>query len=163
MSTNSHIFRQKPTDKTVLQCISIHWDGYPNGVGKTLFQHWNDPEKVAELFNLGKGYLSSIHPTMDTIFAKDEGRMPTLEIQEFPFGADIFSGDVYYSPYYYLYIDNLWYFSKGENIYLLSDILHNCTDLDNFLVMIGDEYKPTISASFQIPLYKFFKKEGVTL
>jgi predicted CxxxxCH...CXXCH cytochrome family protein len=39
-------------DKTVTS-IYCHFDGYPEGVGKTLKQHWMDTKKIKKLLKLG--------------------------------------------------------------------------------------------------------------
>jgi hypothetical protein len=39
-------------DKTVTS-IYCHWDGYPDGVGRTLFHHYREPEKIRQLIALG--------------------------------------------------------------------------------------------------------------
>jgi hypothetical protein len=36
-----------------IYAIYCHHDGYPSGVGKTLFNHYDDIEKVEELMDLG--------------------------------------------------------------------------------------------------------------
>lgn len=36
-----------------VRSIYCHWDGYPEGVGKTLLEHYRDRAKVEELINLG--------------------------------------------------------------------------------------------------------------
>ena len=33
--------------------ISCEWEGYPEGVGQVLLDHYSDPEKVKELISLG--------------------------------------------------------------------------------------------------------------
>ena len=50
MATRSSIAIKK-NDKIV--SIYCHWDGYPDGVGKTLKQHWNTEEKINQLMELG--------------------------------------------------------------------------------------------------------------
>ena len=40
--------------------VYCHWDGYPDGVGKVLAEHYTDPFKVIELLELGG--LSSLGP-----------------------------------------------------------------------------------------------------
>lgn len=39
-------------DGTV-NAIYCHWDGYPEGVGRTLIQHWCDEQKINSLIELG--------------------------------------------------------------------------------------------------------------
>ena len=56
MATRSTIALEY-ADGTVHQ-IYCHWDGYLEGVGKTLLEHYMDPFKVRELMDLG--YISSL-------------------------------------------------------------------------------------------------------
>ena len=56
MSTRSTIGVLLP-DGTV-EAIYCHFDGYPQGVGKTLELHYSDPGKVRQLMQLG--HLSSL-------------------------------------------------------------------------------------------------------
>jgi hypothetical protein len=51
MSTRSRIAVRNP-DGT-LASIYCHFDDYPEGVGKTLVEHYTDPGKIAELIALG--------------------------------------------------------------------------------------------------------------
>ncbi|HSE44248.1 MAG TPA: hypothetical protein VLA89_02855 [Gemmatimonadales bacterium] len=56
MSTRSRIgiIREKPEGKApVVESIYCHFDGYPEGVGKTLLESWTTEEKVNELMRLG--------------------------------------------------------------------------------------------------------------
>lgn len=36
-----------------IQAIYCHWDGYPQGVGRTLVKHYTDPVKIDQLMMLG--------------------------------------------------------------------------------------------------------------
>lgn len=56
MSTNATIAYQAK-DK-VIEVIYCHWDGYPEGVGKRLKEHYTTEEKLEKLFALGD--LSSL-------------------------------------------------------------------------------------------------------
>jgi hypothetical protein len=51
MSTNSSITMKMSEDN--YKTIYCHWDGYLEGVGRTLFDHYQDKEKVEELINNG--------------------------------------------------------------------------------------------------------------
>ena len=51
MSTRSRIAFQ--VSKNEFVSIYCHFDGYPAGVGKTLLEHWNTPERVNALMALG--------------------------------------------------------------------------------------------------------------
>jgi hypothetical protein len=51
MATRSTIAKLNP-DGTVTS-IYCHWDGYPDGVGATLLEHYTDSAKVDQLLALG--------------------------------------------------------------------------------------------------------------
>ena len=59
MSTRSAII-QRQDDGSFLG-IYCHSDGYPTGVGRTLAEHWQDPEKIGALIALGD--ISCLGPT----------------------------------------------------------------------------------------------------
>ena len=50
MSTRSAIIAKTENGYAGIYC---HFDGYESGVGKTLLAHYRDPQKVAELIELG--------------------------------------------------------------------------------------------------------------
>ena len=50
MSTNAAIITKTETGYAGIYC---HFDGYPDGVGKTLKEHYTNPNKVADLIDLG--------------------------------------------------------------------------------------------------------------
>lgn len=57
-STRAMIGRKLPNGK--IRYIYNHWDGYPEGVGAILSDHYSDPEKVDALLNGGDiSYLGS--------------------------------------------------------------------------------------------------------
>ena len=51
MSTNANIAMIQP-DGTI-RAIYNHWDGYPEGVGKTLIENYTTPEIITTLLDLG--------------------------------------------------------------------------------------------------------------
>ena len=51
MATRSRIGMEQPNGE--VRSIYCHWDGYPEGVGATLQEHYTNPEKVAALIALG--------------------------------------------------------------------------------------------------------------
>jgi hypothetical protein len=65
MATRSNIgARQK--DGTI-KAVYCHWDGYPEGVGATLAEHYTDPAKVERLLDLGG--FSSLGSTIEETYA----------------------------------------------------------------------------------------------
>ncbi len=51
MATRSRIGMEMPNGE--VRSIYCHWDGYPEGVGATLKEHYTNPEKVEALVALG--------------------------------------------------------------------------------------------------------------
>lgn len=51
MATRSTIARTNPDGS--LTSVYCHWDGYPDGVGATLRQHYTNPSKIDQLLALG--------------------------------------------------------------------------------------------------------------
>lgn len=52
MSTHAIIAKVYAETKTV-KAIHVSFDGYPEGVGRALLDHYNDPQKVDQLISLG--------------------------------------------------------------------------------------------------------------
>ena len=50
MGTRSLIAKKEKNGYFAIYC---HWDGYPEGVGKTLMRHYTDAKKVDALLDLG--------------------------------------------------------------------------------------------------------------
>jgi hypothetical protein len=61
MATRSRIAIEKEDGK--VESIYAHWDGYPEGNGAKLFEHYKDREKVQSLIDLGS--ISSLHPIVE--------------------------------------------------------------------------------------------------
>ncbi len=61
MATRSRIAIEKEDGK--VESIYAHWDGYPEGNGAKLFEHYKDREKVQSLIDLGD--ISSLHPIVE--------------------------------------------------------------------------------------------------
>ena len=61
MATRSRIAIELPDGS--VESIYCHWDGYPEGNGRTLLDHYTLPEKVQDLINLGS--ISSLAPTLE--------------------------------------------------------------------------------------------------
>ena len=61
MGTRSIIAKR---DGDAVRAIYCHWDGYPSGVGATLLEHYQDPEKIDRLLTLGD--ISGLGPNTDT-------------------------------------------------------------------------------------------------
>jgi hypothetical protein len=65
MATRSNIGARQQ-DGTI-KAIYCHYDGYPEGVGATLAEHYTDPDKVARLLDLGG--FSSLGSTIEETYA----------------------------------------------------------------------------------------------
>lgn len=53
-------------DDGFVEAIYCNWDGYPEGVGRTLFEHYQDIEDVKKLISLGD--ISVLRPNPHDIF-----------------------------------------------------------------------------------------------
>ena len=127
MSTNSRIAIQKK-DGTI-KSIYCHWDGYPNGVGKTLLEHYKGVRKVNSLIALGSisSLEKNIKPTLTShsfdhkesnctvAYHRDRGE--ELQIDEY---NKQWEWTLYDNceEWNYLWKDGAWYFKgcKGKSI-----------------------------------------------
>jgi hypothetical protein len=62
MATRAFIAIQNPESES-FDGVYCHFDGYRDGVGKTLEENYNTPEKVRELIEGGD--MSSLAPTLE--------------------------------------------------------------------------------------------------
>ena len=67
MATRSRIGLEQ-ADGTI-KSVYVHWDGYIDGVGETLKEHYNDPAKIEELLELGD--ISCLGTFYDKELAKE--------------------------------------------------------------------------------------------
>lgn len=124
--------------------IYSHWDGYLEGVGKTLLEHYNDRAKVEELIKLGNvsSLRREIGPSrpfensgdwgteeyqlfeaqyghITTFYGRDRGE-PDQEYVEFKFAREFVE---YFSEswceYFYIYAndDTWWVLSKEQTLW----------------------------------------------
>jgi hypothetical protein len=112
MSTRSRIAIEK--ESGIVNSIYCHFDGYVDGVGKTLFNHY-DKEKLQKLIELGD--ISSLgESTIDTVaYCRDRGEdlhsTSYLDVEGlFELGFE--SGAEYV---YCLNRDGIWLVSKVSN------------------------------------------------
>ena len=107
MSTRSAIGYMR-NDGTV-RAVYCHWDGYLNGVGKTLIENY-DLIGVDDLLDLGN--ISVLADTVEAtkFYERDRGEDP-VEAREFKSEYDMvdwFS----WSEYFYILKDDKWYVSE---------------------------------------------------
>lgn len=88
MGTRSNIVRENQDGS--YDSIYCHWDGYPEHNGKILYEHYQDPAKIAELLALGD--LS--------VLAQEIGEKHDFEWQMAFFAGGLNPADVTGSPYY---------------------------------------------------------------
>lgn len=112
----------KLNEDNTITFIYVHYDGYPTGVGKILFEHYTKIENVNELLNLGD--LSSLGPiptscpnVWDNIPGDYQGCVAYSDRGEDNCDAQTCDNkEVYFDcarncwvDYVYLYKDNKWY------------------------------------------------------
>ena len=101
--------------------VYVHLDGYPTGVGKTLLEHWDDPDKVKSLIDGGSihrlaarstlvdveygpnvdGYPASLAPDKTSFFDRSWRAYPEYLYLHTPdgwFGKSILRGDTAVKP-----------------------------------------------------------------
>ena len=71
MGTRSFIGIEMPSGSIL--AIYCHWDGYPEGVGKTLLENYTDREKIMELLRLGDISSLSSTPEYTEAYHRDKG------------------------------------------------------------------------------------------
>lgn len=138
MSTNAIIGIQN--DNNTIHAIYLHHDGYPEGAGEILFNHYNSKAKVQRLLALGD--LSSLYPYMappqgvehsfdhpypNVCVAYHRDRQEDLNSIIIPVGINPIEDMFHYGgSYVYLYKNNQWYIaSYGQKRWTrLATVLH---------------------------------------
>lgn len=106
-----------------------HYDGYPEGVGETLVQHYNTEDKVKELVSFGDmSYLASeIHPEGEHNFEKPEQGVTVFynrDRGETDVDSVVTTMDEYLSVQYSSCIDYLYVFI-GSNWWVYNNLKKN--------------------------------------
>ena len=115
MSTRSNIAIED--EKGKIHAIYVHSDGYPNGVGHCLLNHYSSFKVAKELFRFGNA--SSLGPTLKEclFYERDWGRDEEKARQynnEWSFLNEL-NGDIFIE-YVYLFKKNEWYVSGQSSI-----------------------------------------------
>ena len=115
MSTRSNIAIEDPKTKKV-KVIYVHSDGYPDGVGKCLVDHYRLPEMAKELFKHGDA--SYLGDTIDecSFYGRDWNRdeEPAKEYNNEWLYMDAIKGDVFIE-YIYIFKNNRWHVSTQDS------------------------------------------------
>ena len=106
-----------------------HYDGYPEGVGSTLVQHYNTEDKVKELVSFGDmSYLASVvHPEGEHNFEKPEQGVTVFynrDRGETDVDSVVTTMDEYLSVQYSSCIDYLYVFI-GSNWWVYNNLKKN--------------------------------------
>ena len=113
MATRSMIGIYNPADGSV-DASYVHWDGYLEGVGRTLIDHYNT-QYDAEIVARG-GYLSSLSP--DYAESRQESvhsdiAVPYESVEQF-----LANGyDYYGAEYIYLWDGEAWFFATPGKVF----------------------------------------------
>jgi len=120
-----------------VSAIYCHWDGYPEGVGMTLMQHYLDATKVDGLMLLGS--LSSLGPELGEKhpFSYHDVQMTSERYDELysnmcvAYGRDRGEADVGFRTYADVddFADNAMKDHGAEYLYLYEDGFWHCWDL----------------------------------
>lgn len=98
MSTRSTISIETPEG---IRSIYCHFDGSLEYVGSILKEHYNTPEKINALINLGS--ISSLGKDLDSTVAYHRDRKEPLRIEQVSFLGNISAQD-----YNYVFKDGVW-------------------------------------------------------
>ena len=120
MATRSTISVLQPNG--LIHSIYCHWDGYIEGVGKTLKEHYNTFEKANELIALGS--LSSLHEMLSTNYEHSfENPKENVTIayhrdrdEELCINTVINENEISFEEFNYLFKDNTWFVSLDEKM-----------------------------------------------
>ena len=115
MSTRSNIAIED--EKGKIHAIYVHSDGYPNGVGHCLLNHYSSFKVAKELFKFGNA--SSLGDTLKecSFYARDWGRdeeKARTYNNEWCFLNEL-NGDIFIE-YVYLFKKNEWFVSSQESM-----------------------------------------------
>lgn len=124
MATRSNIIAK--FDDENYYGIYCHYDGYLEGVGKTLVNHYNDLDKIAKLFNLGD--IRSLGKTVDeteTEVLEDEW---TSEIGCKSLSEMFDGGRFYFEDFTYVFEDGKWTYFCGDEIDFRIAVPYKSTD-----------------------------------
>lgn len=94
----------------LVESIYCHWDGYPSGNGKTLFENYKTEEQVKDLIKLGD--ISSLGATLEETVAyhRDRGEAYNAPTRHADAG-DYLRSDV--EEYGYIYRQGEWFVIDG--------------------------------------------------
>jgi hypothetical protein len=92
--------------------IYCHWNGYISGVGATLFEHYDTPEKVNEL--LSQGDARAIDKTINecNFYARDRGETG-VEASNYQ-SYDHFMKNAGFQEYDYIMREGVWYLIRDK-------------------------------------------------
>jgi hypothetical protein len=89
-----------------IRAVYCHWDGYQEGVGQALKDHWTTPEALISL--LDNGDLSSLGASLsETVFYQDRGEDTPARMFNYR-DEWIEWAKQCGCEYAYLYEDNVW-------------------------------------------------------
>lgn len=104
--------------------ITCHYDGYPDGVGKMLKQHYRNDRKIEELLDLGNISVLGEEIGEQHDFAT-HGRNPKADKWTLAYGRDrgekgqrakmMSMSDLHNNSYYYIWQDDEWHAFKSSD------------------------------------------------
>ena len=107
------------SDGINIRAILVHFDGYVSHTGFILNDHYNKPDKINSLIDLGE--LSAIGTDTDhcQAYGRDRGETGT-EPESFLSLSDFVTyGKSHYAEYNYLYEDDRWVVNKiGSDLWI---------------------------------------------
>lgn len=129
MGTRTAIFQKQKNGEYL--GIYIHYDGYIEGVGKTLFEHYGNRQKTSELLNK-KRFLSSLGTTTEIISNEEHMELYKTNSEDF-------------EKYCVAHKDEEYFFAESlEDIQNMQYLSYYNGEIDGFYVDTeqGKEFKP---------------------
>lgn len=113
MSTHSAIIQKTNTGYRGIYC---HFDGYIDGVGKCLFEHYQDEDKVSRLIDLGNLSRLGQDETSKYTYAYHRDRGEYYDEESPTEGPTLNSvaDKIDHSGYIYVYKNKKWYVNGKE-------------------------------------------------
>jgi hypothetical protein len=96
------------------EAIYVHWDGYTNGVGRTLMENFNTQESASELVALGNCSKVAGTANIEEVVAYNRDRGDPWSDTQSEFFSRL-EDFIDFHPYTYIFQDGAWYVSTILN------------------------------------------------
>ena len=141
-------------------CTYNHYDGYPEGLGKTLKDHYNNDEKAKEIANTG--YISSVDEDgkIDSKYDEPANKM-VLDDDIVEAGLQIGEKvDEYGGDYGYVWFGDEWMTFKNNGIRSIADQFEREMPADGAGIFRVEENKEKMDENYQTKWNQFITESS---